>query len=376
MIAALAAISQRPEFSAEIAPRVEHTNKGMKLHFKMFYKGEPIVVTIDDKLPFVKPKFYERLFFGKRPSLVYARSVNDDSFYLASLFEKAVVKLVCNNNYIDSEGMLSDFVLSLFSDCMISCYVLRQTDLKQNLIDYLKREIDNKNSVVLCINPDLLFRLEDIDAGHAYVVMDYNLEHKAIKLYDPRKYPPYFYAFNTKLPLSITERADLKKGELWITLDQLEKRRLSINSLYPKNMHKSVFKVNSNLKQINYDRPLSGVKYACKVDIKQASTFTINIFSYSHRVEKFTLNVFTADKEKQNVEFNGEVPRPHLYNPNQKNGNAKSIYYQSFKLQPNQYIFKFEIEFQKINTKVFDLMMKIGSVSECSFKEIVEENKE
>ena len=101
LIAAIAAISQRTEFLTEIAPRIDHTKEGMKLHFKMFYEGEQIVVTIDDKLPFIKPKFFKRLF-GKKPSLVYARSANNDSFYLASLFEKAVVKLVCNNNYINS----------------------------------------------------------------------------------------------------------------------------------------------------------------------------------------------------------------------------------------------------------------------------------
>ena len=48
LMAALAAISQRSEFLTEIAPKIEHTSEGIKLHFKMFYKGNPIVVTIDD----------------------------------------------------------------------------------------------------------------------------------------------------------------------------------------------------------------------------------------------------------------------------------------------------------------------------------------
>ena len=58
LIASLAAISQRPEFLSEIAPKIEHTSEGVKLHFFMFYKGKPTIVTIDDKLPFKKPNFF------------------------------------------------------------------------------------------------------------------------------------------------------------------------------------------------------------------------------------------------------------------------------------------------------------------------------
>ena len=45
LIAALAAISQRPEFLSEIAPRIEHTSEGVKLHFNMFHNGIPTKVT-------------------------------------------------------------------------------------------------------------------------------------------------------------------------------------------------------------------------------------------------------------------------------------------------------------------------------------------
>ena len=84
LIATLGAISQRPEFLSEIAPKIEHTSEGIKIHFKMFYKGKQTIVTIDDKLPFIKPKLFKRFFFGKRPSLIYAKSRNDNNFYLAS----------------------------------------------------------------------------------------------------------------------------------------------------------------------------------------------------------------------------------------------------------------------------------------------------
>ena len=367
LIAVLAAISQRPEFLSKIAPKIEQTSEGMKFHFKMILKGKPIVVTVDDKLP------YELL--DDKISLIYAKSGNGDNLYLASLFEKAVVKLVCNSNYNKSEGILPYYAFSLFSDCMVGCYFMRKTDSKQDVIDLLKYEVDNKSSVVLAVSPDVMYKPEISKRGHAYVVMDYNLEHKAIKLYGRRERTNYFTNFETNLPLSITETADPNKMELWITLDQLEKRRLSIHSLYSKNMYSSVFKINKTLKQVTYDRDYSYVSFACKVDIKQASTFMTNIFSFSHEAEDFTLNVCTADDKKQNVKFIDEVPQPILYNENLVYGEAKSIYFQRFKLQPNQYIFEFETVFRKINNENADLLLKIGSVSECSFEEVVEEIK-
>ena len=376
LIAALAAMSQRPEFLSEICPKIEHTSEGVKLHFIMFYKGKPTIVTIDDKLPFINPSFFEWLFFGERPSLIYAKSANDDNFYLASLFEKAVVKLVGNNIYSNIKSISPQYVFSLFSDCMIGCFNLYKTYSKQNVIDHLKYEIDNNSSVVLGIKPDLRFKTEDIDKlGHGYVVMDYNVEHKAIKLYDPLVHTHCFLDYETNLPLSINETADPNKGERWITLDQLEKRNLSMNSLCSKSMYKSVLKINKTLKQITYDRDYSKVKFACKVDIKQASTFMINIYLFSHKAENFTLIVYTADNNKQNVKFNDKVS---LLNPNKeqrKNGEAKSLYIQRFKLQPNKYIFHFEAKLKKQNTENVDFLLKIGSVSECSFEEIVEENK-
>ena len=259
---------------------------------------------------------------------------------------------------------------------MVSCCTWFEKDLKQNVIDHLKYEFDNKNSVVLVITPDLTCEPEDIGkAAHAYVVMDYNLEHKAIKLYNQNMCTNYFLDHEKNLPLLITETADPNKGERWITLDQLKQRKLYIYSLCSKNLYNSVFKVNKTLKQTNYDKDYSKVKFACKVDIKQESTFMINIFSFSHCVESFTLNVYTADNEEQNVKFNDLNSPLNLYNKYRKNEEAISTYFRSFKLPPNNYIFKFEPKINKSNTKNVDLLLKIGSVSECSFEEIVEESK-
>ena len=377
LIATLGAISQRPEFLSEIAPKVERTSEGVKFYFNMFYKGKPTVVTIDDKLPFINPSFFEWLFFDKRPSLIYARSSNDDNLYLASLFEKAVVKLVCNNDYKNSDGIPSRYVFSLFSDCMVSYCDWLEKDLKQNVIDHLKYEFDNKNSVVLVITPDLTCEPEDIGkAAHAYVVMDYNLEHKAIKLYNQNMCTNYFLDHEKNLPLLITETADPNKGERWITLYQLEKRRLSINSLCSKNLYKSVFKTNKNFKSTSFNKNYCAVKYSCKIHIKENSTFLINLFLFSHPAAEFRLNIITTDTERQKVETNFELLRSFLLNRNKNNGVAKGEYYQRFDLKPNNYIFQFEGLIEKSNLDELEFLLKIGSVSECSFEEVVEEDND
>ena len=84
--------------------------------------------------------------------------------------------------------------------------------------------------------------------------------------------------------------------------------------------------------------------------------------------------ILLITKNKQ-LNFNEEIHRPNLYNKYPKDGEAKSLYFQRIKLQPNQYTFQFKAKIKKTDTKNVDLMLKIGSVSECSFKEVVEESK-
>ena len=64
LIAALATVSQRPEFLTEIYPVIDHTSEGITLQFNMYCEGKPKTVEIDDALP-----------FNKENSLVYARSL-------------------------------------------------------------------------------------------------------------------------------------------------------------------------------------------------------------------------------------------------------------------------------------------------------------
>ena len=79
--------------------------------------------------------------------------------------------------------------------------------------------------------------------------MDYNSKNKAIKLYDPYISKEYC-ALVKDLPLLTTERADPNKGELWITVDQLKRRTVSIFSLCSKRMYKSIFQTTKMFKKI------------------------------------------------------------------------------------------------------------------------------
>ena len=366
LIATLAAISQRPEFYTEISPKVEQTSESIKFRFNMFYKGKPVTVRIDDKLPFVGNLSDDKF------SLIYARSAENDNSYLASFFEKAFVKQACFKSYDHSVGIDPLFVFSVFSDCLTSCSAWFESDSKHNVLDILKFEVDNGSSIVMSIRPDLNYKLGDtFEAGHAYAVMDYNLEHKAIKLYNPNVFTKHCYK---NLPLSFTEKADQNKGELWINLDQLKNRIVFIDSLCSKNMYKSIFQVNKIFKPINTDKHYSIVKYACKVDIKQASMFIISLFSYVHKIEDFLLSVCTVDNERQNVELEDEIPRLDLYNENQNKGEAKFRCHRRFRLKPNKYVFHFEVKINEVNLKYVYLLLKIGSVSECFFEEIKKEN--
>ena len=116
----------------------------------------------------------------------YARSEQNDNLYIASLFEKAVVKLACFNSYECSVGIDPKFILSIIDDSMTSSCVWLKTDSKQNIIDHIKTEVDSKSSIVIGIRPNLIYTPDsDVKCAHAFVVMDYNLELKAIKLYNP-----------------------------------------------------------------------------------------------------------------------------------------------------------------------------------------------
>ena len=373
LIAALAALSQRSEFLTEIAPTIYPTSDGIKLQFNMFCKGEPITVIIDDALPFDKNK-----------SLVYANAKRKENLFLSSLFEKVFVKQACNYSYERCKGTRTNFAFSSFSKCLISYMSYKKEDTKRNFMDSLALEISDKSSVVLGIRPSLYKEHDaEVVAAHAYAVMDYNQENRAVKLYDPRCNPKQCVT-NKNLPQFLTTDADPNKGELWVTMDQLENRVITVSSLHSKNMYESVFSIKRKISLSRLDRKKFVSLDTCKVIVEETSTFIVNFFSYSHLLRNLDLILTTTNDKKLNVNLNYELPQKWYINNScsrQNIGEAKLEYFQKFKLQPNTYVFSLEFRLSKQdeynihnitlpNKEELNFLLKIGSVSKCTFEEL------
>ena len=105
---------------------------------------------------------------------------------------------------------------------------------------------------------------------------------------------------------------DPNKGELWVTMDQLEKRWVTITSLHSKNMYKNIYKFQPNYNFSSF-RTDSFIKIdTCKFTVTETSIFMINIFLYSHLFRNLQLIVTTADDGRQNA----QNPRnPPGFNP-------------------------------------------------------------
>ena len=361
LIAAFAALSQRTEFLKEIAPTIYSTRDGIKLQFNMFCEGEPITVIIDDTLPFEENKY-----------LVYADSERTDNLYLSSFFEKVFVKQACNYSYERTISTEPCFAFSCFSDCMICFIRYKKEETKQTVMDYISNEVDNKSSVVLGIFPELKENPDaDVETGHCYTVMDYNHEYKAIKLYDPRC-DPKLCVSNDNFPVSLTSNTDENKGELWVSMDQLEKRRLNIRALHSKNRYKSVLQNKIRISLSDLDRNSLQSLDACKVIVKQKSTFMINFFSYSHKLYDFEFFVTAVDNNKRFVEPDYELPCRHWSDWRFQKGYPKTEYFQKFKLQPNTYLFSvnFKLSNDDLNEEEVNFLMKVASNSEFRFEDL------
>ena len=266
LVAALASMSKRPEFLSEVAPVVDQTNDGVRLHFSMYHKGEPVTVTIDDKLPFYEPNSLTRLF-GIKPWLACASSFKSRNFYSAPLFEKAVVKLACSGSYERCLGMKPKLVFSLLSDCLsLLCAWEKFERSEHDLEDLLQFELSNGSSVVLSVKPDIFYNRNDVKKdGHAYTVVGYNKKRKSIKLYNPN--------FQTVAIRNLRHlflgNANLTKGELWVPLDHLDRRFVSVCSLQSKNMYISNFVIKRKLKQTDFDENYLCTTHGCQVDIQK-----------------------------------------------------------------------------------------------------------
>ena len=149
--------------------------------------------------------------------------MQNDNLFLASFFEKVFVKQACNNSYEECAGTHPLFVFETFSDCMTSVFRWEKEETKQNIMDYLTFEIDNKSSVVIGVRPPFNYEPDaETNHGHAYAVMDYDKDQNAVKLYDScDPLDSGFCASDEKLLPSLTATADAIKGELWVSMDQL-----------------------------------------------------------------------------------------------------------------------------------------------------------
>ena len=244
----------------------------------------------------------------------------------------------------------------------------KKKELKQDVVNYLTIEIDNKNSVVISAGPT--FEVEPgnkVKVGHAYAVIGYNQEYKAIKLYDPRC-DSKVCVLNEKLHHSLTQNTDASKGELWVTTDQLENRRIAISSLHSKNLYKSVFESTRKIKLSAFNKYSFISLDTCEVIVEETTTFMINLFSYSHALDYFNLIVTTADDKRKRVKLKYELPNTSYCNKKE----STSKYYQRFELKPNTYVCSLEFRLSKDRSRKEELylLMKIGSVSKCTFKEL------
>ena len=171
--------------------------------------------------------------------------------------------------------------------------------------------------------------------------------------------------------------ADARKGELWVTMDQLKNRVVDMSCLHSKNMYKSVFQRKKIIKTSSFDNNNWIRLDVCKVVVENPTTFMLNLLLYTHEFRAFQLFVTTADDDRRPVKLNYELPDRSYTNSRPKNGQAKIEYYQRFKLQPKAYNFSFWIRLFEDDLKDGDvkLLMKIGSVSECKIEELKCEQK-
>ena len=235
-------------------------------------------------------------------------------------------------------------------------------------MDDVASEVDNGSSVTLGILPCICDDepLSDDSLGHEYVVIGYNSELKAIKLYDPNCNPK-FCVSSENLPRSLTSGADPNKGEMWISWDEIQHRELSVTSLCSSNIYKSLFRFKQKLKPSEFDEKNFACLPLCKAVVSKTSTFMMNLFSYSHEFDWFDIKVQTADG--QNVELDYQLPAnlETAYGPHSCNGDVATQFNQKFQVQPNTYFFSLEIQpiCESVLDKEVNLLFKIGSVEEC-----------
>ena len=99
----------------------------------------------------------------------------------------------------------------------------------------------------------------------------------------------------------------------------------------------------------------------------------INLSTFNLNLKKVKFGVFTNDIEKRMIKVKNELPPKYMQNLIKKKSEAKTSLYQKFKLKPNNYIFRLILFFKEINVEKVELSFKIGSMSDCSFEEHIDD---
>ena len=354
LVSSLASLINRPEFITKIAPKFTYAKNRINFHFKMFKEGKPNTITVDDAL-----------YFSENNYLLYAHSLERDSLLLSSFLEKAFVKQACYNSYQYSIATRPVFVFSCFSDSVVGYRIWERKESKTDFKESLKVEVENKSSIVLGVTP-FFNSLKSDGYGHAYTVVGYNNDHDALKLYDARCNPNWCVS-DKNLPENLT--ADPRKGELWVSVEELNWRQVQMTCLHSEGAYKSVFKTDRRLKPRCFDRNGSVIVRTCRINVHRTSTFMLNAFSYTDKFEGLEVQV-TSNGRRVELDY----LMPEALNANKYlvklQGQPRTEYLQKFSLQRGVYEFSLKVMLGGLKEKEAKLLVKLACESLCDFKKL------
>ena len=359
LISPLAALSQRDEYYEDIAPKVENEDH---LSFNIFLKGTPTKILVNKSLP-----------FDENMSLVYAQS-NKDILSIAAFFEKVFVKCCCNYKYDNCKYIPPNLVFRTFSRYMTSFRQYEDDDHKEDLMTYIVKLFEKKSSAVIGISPDLSVDLnvdneDDYEDNHMYFLENYNVEHNAIKLYDPAC-SQEFCINNGDLPQWFQENSDVSNGSYWIKLEQLEKRSCQISSLHHKDYHKIIKSFTMDFAKSEFDK-LEIQKNVCTINTKTESSVSVNYFCISHEPSDCDILVFNEKGEEVSIDF--DLPYSGYTSQCKLPNEPKLEMFQEFNLKAGIFTLAISIKLEKKIKKKFESLLRVASKSFVSISSLKSE---
>ena len=342
LAAALAGMSKHQDFSkifSRITSEIAYNKEVTKIKLNMYLQGKEEIVVIDNTLPHNK----------NTSTLIYARSSKFENVLIASILEKAFVKVGCSNSYKLCEGINPYFVFSRFSGSVIDVRVWKKHESKKDALYCIYRHLYYSKSVVLCV--ESLFGQEPDSKDtrmHAYTAIEYNQELDALKIYEPNCSEDWCVS-NKNLPQDLIETADPNHGELWIKTEDLEKLTyLRVTSLLSDKKFKYV-RVLTGEKKLKLDQKFVS-ETTFKIEVKAEARFIFNFFSNVN-----TKNPLLIDVESTNNNKKHKVSNKFDYDfRNDDKSVMEEIYFSVRKvtLKPDTYTFHAYREISDENLKV------------------------